>query len=517
MKIEELTNQIKEINDQLISINTQYTEMLAKKEENEKKLESSDISPVDKEYARGFLEGINPRFEIVNYTRTDLLNKLEEKTAALELEKEKEKIANNTYEENQKYMEKISKEISMAEKNCKEISEEIEYYKTRLERETFEPQKRDQIVENIKILEEKYKREIGIIGDLKLKLNRIKEIVEKAYTNTKTEEQKFEPSISDDTKEAKPQAELPSPSDNKRPEMDTIPEGKRIMVVPQPTPQEPPKPIEPELPILVEEIEKKPNFFSKHKKAILIAAGLAVLSTVLVPPLAAAMMYGNSVLWGACANIPAIGGMAQAALHTANIVLSPLAGAAGTFSTAAGTWTLSSGTILNAGAASAGIAETITALIVNGTITTAAVAGFRKLTKKLKESFKKNKEKEIPTKQETPLPEGVKPTPDGPVPSNTPTMPTPIPSRESEQEKMNYYEMLGINPDNRTTVTKEEITSNLIKINSEIINSKDKNVKIKLQKLLEAYKVLTTPELKQAYDKSLGSIDFNESKGGMVR
>jgi len=140
----------------------------------------------------------------------------------------------------------------------------------------------------------------------------------------------------------------------------------------------------------VKGIKKAGEFLRKHKKKILIAAGLvAMVAAIGYPVIVPAIMHANSVLWHA---LP----FAQGFLHACNMnVLGPMIGAS---YLETGLWTTAAGQLINATAATDSIlaALGVSALTTGGTFTVLTGTGLAvdSAVSFLREKFKKKKEKQ---------------------------------------------------------------------------------------------------------------------------
>ncbi len=130
----------------------------------------------------------------------------------------------------------------------------------------------------------------------------------------------------------------------------------------------------------VKGIRKAVDFLKKHKKQLLIAAGLAAFCIVAQAYLIPALMSANSTLW-ANTSVPII----KEALHGFNLVLGKVIGASYAPS---GLWTSINGALINAEAAKASV---LAALTLN--VTSVGALGFaaKKLVDKVLNKFKTNK------------------------------------------------------------------------------------------------------------------------------
>lgn len=142
-------------------------------------------------------------------------------------------------------------------------------------------------------------------------------------------------------------------------------------------------------PAKVTKVTKAKEFLKKHKKAILIAGGIAALA-LMQPVIIPAIMHANSVLW---VHAPALRGM----LHGCNLALGKLIGASYVGST--GLWTSAAGTIINANAASASL---LGALATQTASLGAVGIAAKKLATKIKDKIKRKKKDKI---EETPIKE----------------------------------------------------------------------------------------------------------------
>ena len=125
----------------------------------------------------------------------------------------------------------------------------------------------------------------------------------------------------------------------------------------------------------------------KHKKAILIAAGVTAVALTLQPYIIPAIMHANSVLW---TSAPAL----RSFLHGCNLVLGKTIGASYVGST--GLWTAANGALINAGAAKASL---LGALTVQATTIGLIGTSAKKLVSKIKDKIKNKKESIEPEKE----------------------------------------------------------------------------------------------------------------------
>lgn len=148
-------------------------------------------------------------------------------------------------------------------------------------------------------------------------------------------------------------------------------------------------------------VKSAKEFYKKHKKAILLVAGL-VLSAVALQALLPSIMYFNSVLW----NQAILAGASETVglpvvLHDINSIIGAKIGA--TFVEGSGIWTLANGSLLNAGAAQAGLLASLGKVALSagaaGVGATVAVKNAYRLAKE-KIQNRKNKEKD-PDKKST--------------------------------------------------------------------------------------------------------------------
>ena len=123
----------------------------------------------------------------------------------------------------------------------------------------------------------------------------------------------------------------------------------------------------------------------KHKKEILIAAGVAAVALTAQPYIIPAIMHANSVLW---TSAPALRGF----LHGCNLVLGKTIGAS--YVGSSGLWTAASGALINASAAEASL---LGALAIQATTIGVIGTSAKKLVSKIQEKIKKKNENVAPT------------------------------------------------------------------------------------------------------------------------
>lgn len=127
------------------------------------------------------------------------------------------------------------------------------------------------------------------------------------------------------------------------------------------------------------------EFLKKHKKEILIAAGVAAVALTAQPYIIPAIMHANSVLW---TSAPALRGF----LHGCNLVLGKTIGAS--YVGSSGLWTAASGALINASAAEASL---LGALAIQATTIGVIGTSAKKLVSKIQEKIKKKNENVVPT------------------------------------------------------------------------------------------------------------------------
>lgn len=165
------------------------------------------------------------------------------------------------------------------------------------------------------------------------------------------------------------------------------PTPKPPMPTPTPTPKPPKKKRR-----LVKFAKKAKDFYKKHKKAILLVGGL-VLFAVALHALLPSIMYFNSVLW----NQAIVSGIAETAglpvvLHDINTIIGAKIGA--TFTEATGIWTLANGSLLNAGAAQAGLLAALGKVALSaGSVGIGATLAVKNAYKLAKEKIQNRKNK----------------------------------------------------------------------------------------------------------------------------
>mgnify|MGYP004628790595 CR=1 FL=1 len=135
----------------------------------------------------------------------------------------------------------------------------------------------------------------------------------------------------------------------------------------------------------VTKITSAKEFLKKHKKEILIAAGVAAVALTAQPYIIPAIMHANSVLW---TSAPALRGF----LHGCNLVLGKTIGAS--YVGSSGLWTAASGALINASAAEASL---LGALAIQATTIGVIGTSAKKLVSKIQEKIKKKNENVAPT------------------------------------------------------------------------------------------------------------------------
>ena len=138
----------------------------------------------------------------------------------------------------------------------------------------------------------------------------------------------------------------------------------------------------------VTKITSAKEFLKKHKKAILIAAGVTAVALTAQPYIIPAIMHANSVLW---TSAPAL----RSFLHGCNLVLGKTIGASYVGST--GLWTAANGALINAGVANASL---LGALTVQATTIGVIGKSAKKLIEKIKDKFEKKQKNDEPEKEE---------------------------------------------------------------------------------------------------------------------
>lgn len=135
-------------------------------------------------------------------------------------------------------------------------------------------------------------------------------------------------------------------------------------------------------------VRKPEGFLKRHKKALLIAAGVTAVALLAQPVIIPAIMHANSVLWSTplAKAFPAI----QSFLHGCNSVLGNLIGAS--FDKVTGIWTAAAGTI-NADAASASLLSALATHAVG-------IGAVAKVAKKAWNAWKNRKSKKKETIEE---------------------------------------------------------------------------------------------------------------------
>lgn len=138
-------------------------------------------------------------------------------------------------------------------------------------------------------------------------------------------------------------------------------------------------------PLRVRAVKSAKDFYKKHKKAILIAAGLAAVALLAQPVIIPAIMHGNLMLME---TMPAARGL----LFGMNSVLSKMIGA----KTVGGLLTLSSGVIINPTVAASSILKGIAfSGLGTATLVTPVIAAVKELVDKMrKKKLKENTEKQ---------------------------------------------------------------------------------------------------------------------------
>lgn len=135
----------------------------------------------------------------------------------------------------------------------------------------------------------------------------------------------------------------------------------------------------------VTKITSAKEFLKKHKKEILIAAGIAAVALTAQPYIIPAIMHANSVLW---TSAPALRGF----LHGCNLVLGKTIGAS--YVGSSGLWTAASGALINASAAEASL---LGALAIQATTIGVIGTSAKRLVSKIQEKIKKKNENVAPT------------------------------------------------------------------------------------------------------------------------
>lgn len=134
------------------------------------------------------------------------------------------------------------------------------------------------------------------------------------------------------------------------------------------------------------------KFYQKHKKAILIAAGIALLA-VTIASLLPSIMAINSNLWWVAVNAGATPNVGlPAVLHDINLIIGSKIGA--TYAAGTGVWTLANGATLGAGAIVSGALATLGKVALVGTVGTGLSVAVKNAYKKAKEKIKNRPVKE---------------------------------------------------------------------------------------------------------------------------